>query len=290
MLGGVMAEQAPRSVTLFDGPTLVRWQEATRFLWGDAESGEVNDLIYGRNSRIGCTVFSLAPGRSFRLSGDWKPFFDQHRFYYVVEGALAIQDPETGDVAVAEAGEAVHWRGARWHFGYNFGDREVVVLDWYAPQERPLDVSEIAFGRTKPGLGAVNGMRGDLRGAWPASKAASRAAALGEGRVVRLTRADALNAVHGRRNPVLLRYFVTTPELAAGIVELAPSQCSDTIDDDGEKVIYVLEGRVHVHLPETFDWFELFERDVLYLPPATGHRIWNYGGSRAALAFETVPG
>ena len=83
-----MAEPAPKNVTRFDGPTLVRFAEATRFLWGGGEeSGEVNDYVYGKNARIDCTIFTLSPGRFFRLPGDWKPFFDQHRFYCVVQGA-----------------------------------------------------------------------------------------------------------------------------------------------------------------------------------------------------------
>ena len=261
-----------------------------RILWGDEESGEVNDYIYGKNARIGCTIFTLSPGRFFRLSGDWKPFFDQHRFYYVVQGQLTIQDPETGDVVVAEAGEAVHWRGARWHFGYNFGDEEVFVLDWYAPQERPEDVSEIAFGRTKPELAEVRGMRLDLSGRWPASAPALRRRALEDGTIVKLALEDALNAVHGARNPVLQRYFVVTPMLAAGVVDQLPSRRSDNFEEDPEKVIFVLAGRVDVCLPETFDWFELFERDVLYLPANTVHQVWNYSSKRASFAFKMVPG
>ncbi len=205
-------------------------------------------------------------------------------------GQLTIQDPETGDVVVAEAGEAVHWRGARWHFGYNFGDEEVFVLDWYAPQERPEDVSEIAFGRTRPELAEVRGMRLDLSGRWPASAPALRRRALEDGTIVKLALEDALNAVHGARNPVLQRYFVVTPMLAAGVVDQLPSRRSDNFEEDQEKVIFVPAGKVNVCLPETFDWFELFERDVLYLPANTVHQVWNYSSKRASFAFEMVPG
>ena len=105
--------QAPKGVRMFREPMLVRHGEATRFLWGDAESQQVNDIIYGRNERIACLYFSLRPGGFFRSSKTWKALFDQHRFYYVVQGRLAIQDPERGDVAVAEAGEEVDDDGGR---------------------------------------------------------------------------------------------------------------------------------------------------------------------------------
>ena len=107
---------------------------------------------------------------------------------------------------------------------------------------------------------------------------------------VRLAFEDALNAVHGTRNPVLQRYFVVTPELAASVVDLLPSQRSGNFQENQEKVIFVLADRVNVYLPETFDWFELFERDVLYLPANTVHQVWNYSGRRASFAFMMVPG
>ena len=145
-------------------------------------------------------------------------------------------------------------------------------------------------GRTKPELAKVRGMRLDLSGEWPASVPASRRRAQEDGTVVRLTLQDVLNAVHGTRNPVLQRYFVVTSMLAAGLVDLLPSQRSDNFEEDQEKVIFVLAGRVNVYLPETFDWFELFERDVLYLPANTVHQVWNYSSERASFAFKMVPG
>ena len=132
-------KNAPKGLKPLKGPMVVRHREAARFLWGDEKSGEVADVIYGRNEVIGTLIFKLKPGGYFRSSDTWKSFFDQDRFYFVLKGEIAVQDPETGEVAMAKAGEAVHWRGAKWHFGYNFRSEECWVLDWYAPQERPTE-------------------------------------------------------------------------------------------------------------------------------------------------------
>ncbi len=148
-------------------PMLVRQREATRFLWGDEESGQVADLIYGRGERISAVSYALGPGHWFGASKVWKPLYDQHRFYYVVRGSLAIHDPESGDVAVASQGMAVTWRGARYHFGYNAGHDEVIVLDWFAPPDRGLDTPEIATMPAKRELGEIVGGRYDLLGEWP---------------------------------------------------------------------------------------------------------------------------
>ena len=61
-------KNAPKGVVPFSGPTLVRYKDATRFLWGDRKSGEVADVIYGRNEVIGTLIYKLKPGGFFRSS------------------------------------------------------------------------------------------------------------------------------------------------------------------------------------------------------------------------------
>lgn len=284
-----MAEQAPKNVTVYDRPTLTRFSEATRFLWGDDESQYVNDYIYGKNERMGCVVFTLRPGGFFKVSSAWKPFYNQHRFYYVVSGQLTIQDPEAGHVVVVNPGEAVHWRGAKWHFGYNFGSEEVFVLDWYAPQERPQSITEIEFNKTKPTLDKIASGREDLLGHWPEALADARRSDYQDGSVVKLTEDDALNFVQGDKYPVLERIFVSTEELTGGVCTLKPGHQGENRSHPGEKIIFALDGRLNVYLPETYDWFELHEKDVLYLPSDTVHQLWNYGDIDTSFAFKVVP-
>ena len=42
-------KNAPKGLKPLKGPMVVRHREAARFLWGDGKSGEVADVIYGRN-------------------------------------------------------------------------------------------------------------------------------------------------------------------------------------------------------------------------------------------------
>jgi len=282
-------DQAPKNVTVYQGPTLVRFHQATRFLWGDDESQHVNDYIYGKNERIGCVVFTLRPGGFFKVSSAWKPFYKQHRFYYVVSGQLAIHDPETGHAVVANPGEAVHWRGAKWHFGYNFGPEEVFVLDWYAPQERPQSITEMEFNKTKPVLGQISPGRGDLLRHWPEMLGATRSRDYGDGSIVKLTPNDTLNFVQGEARPVLERLYVSTEELTGGVCTLMPGHRGENRTHPGEKIIFALNGRLNVYLPDTYDWFELHEKDALYLPSNTVHQCWNYGDKETSFAFKLVP-
>lgn len=285
------AVQAPKDVPLFaDQPIRIGYDETRRFLWGDEQSGEVNDIIYGRGQSISCLIFTLAPGRNFCSSERWKALFDQDRFYYVLAGELTIQDPDTGDVAVARPGEAIFWRGAKWHFGFNFGTVETVVLDWYAPQERRPDVPEVVFGETKPDLGEIANARRDLLGAWPAALPDERDRRLRDGAVVTLTENDALHVLQGEISQARESLFVSTDQLTAGSLTLPASFRGDVVaHEGGDKVIFCEKGRVNVHLPESFDWYELGEKDCLYLPRGTPHQFWNYTGEAARAMFYVVP-
>lgn len=281
--------QQPQGVQYFDRPMLVRHHEAVRFLWGDEESGQVSDIIYGRGDGIASLTFSLAPGGYFKASKAWKPMYDQDRFYYVVQGSLTIHDPERGEVAVAEAGEAIHWRGAKWHFGYNFGQTETVVLDWYAPQDRSAIIPEIEHGKTKPELiNVVNG-RYDLLGKWPAALPETRDRLLREGGMVTLSKKDALHLVLGTGAPALASLFISTELVTAGTMELRPGAKTEPEVHPGDEVLYVTEGRLHVHLLDTHEWFEVHPRDSVFLPKGARHQYWNYGDRPTAFAFCVAP-
>ena len=282
-------KNAPKQVNPLKGPTLVRQQDASRFLWGDGKSGEVADIVYGRNDKIATLVYKLKPGGYFKSSDSWKSFFDQHRFYYVLKGELAVKDPSTGETAVARAGEAVLFRGARWHFGYNFRAEECAVLDWYGPQERPPHVSELEFGVNKPKFGVEQKGRSDLLQNWPDALASARAEAAKSGAPMRLTQRDALPFIHGDKHPVLELLFASTKELTAGTVELMPGARSEDRSHPSDKIMFVTAGKLHVYLPETYDWFELDQWDMLYLPPNIRHQYWNYTDQLLSFAFLVVP-
>jgi quercetin dioxygenase-like cupin family protein len=288
-MSGERPRNAPKGVTPFKGPTLVRHRDAARFLWGDSKSGEVADVIYGRNETIGTLFYRLKPGGYFKSSDAWKSYFDQDRFYYVLKGELAVQDPSSGEIALARVGEAIYWRGAKWHFGYNFTDDECMVLDWYAPQERPPHVSELEFGVNKPQFQTEKAGRSELLGRWPEALSRSRAEAETKGGLMTARRADALHFIHGDQHPILESLFVSSQQLTAGTVDLAPGARSDNRSHPSDKVMFVTAGKLHVYLPESYDWFELDKWDVLYLPPNTSHQYWNTSGEPLSFAFMVVP-
>jgi quercetin dioxygenase-like cupin family protein len=278
-------EEGTAAPRIFREPTLVRQADAQRFLWGDEESGQVADLIYGRGERISAVIFMLGPGHGFGASEAWKPLYDQHRFYYVVQGTLAIHDPESGEVAVAGPGQAVTWQGARYHFGYNVGGDDVVVLDWFAPRERLLDVPETALAAEKRSLAEVRGGRYELLGSWPARRAETLVA----GGLTTVGADTALHLVHGSRRPLLVSILSSGEHLTAGTFTLRGSTKSEPERHPGDEVVYAVSGRLHVHLPEGGEWFELNPLDCLFLPEGTEHEYWSYGAETSKAVFCIAP-
>ena len=281
--------QAPKGVRLFTAPTLVRYAEATRFLWGDEESHQVADIIYGRGERISSLMYALRPGEYFKASKTWKPLYDQHRFYYVLQGDLTIHDPKSGEVARAGTGEAIYWRGAKWHFGYNFSQQETLVLDWYAPQERAPDVPEVEVSAKKPELGEVVNGRYGLLGQWPAAMRSTEQQLLQEGGMITLRRQDALRIISGTRSPVLNSLYISTDALTAGVIELLPGVMAEGEAHPGDEVIFVPKGRLNVYLPESHDWFEVNPKDSLYLPAGVVHQYCNYSDQPIEVVFAVAP-
>jgi mannose-6-phosphate isomerase-like protein (cupin superfamily) len=273
-----------------DEPMLVRQSEATRILWGDAESGQVSDLLYGRGERVSGFIYLLGPGHWFGASRTWKPFYDQHRVYYVVQGTLAIHDPESGEVAVAGPGEAVTWRGARYHFGYNTGSDEVVVLDFVAPAEGAPDVWELEYSPSKRDLSAILGGRYELLEAWPDRRLEELRRRADEGGLLTVGPGNALHLIHGTKLPLLVSILSSSGDMTAGTFALRGGAHSEPERHPGDEVVFALTGRLNVHLPESGDWFELNPLDCLFLPEGTTHEYWSYGAETTTAVFCVAPG
>lgn len=281
--------QAPKGVQQLTGPTLIRYQEATRFLWGDEESHQVSDWVYGGGSRTSSFMYSLRPGEYFKSSKTWKPLYDEHRLYYVYQGSLAIHDPVSGEVAVANEGEAIFWKGHKWHFGYNFGPREAFILDVWAPGGFPIDVFEIELSSQKPDLDQVVNGRYELLGRWPMARPEVEKKAWEEGGLVTIRPGDCLHLIHGDKNPILVALLISTDEITVGTINLLPGRMAEPETHPGDQALFVMEGRLNVYLPDTYDWFELHPRDSLFLPEGTAHQYCNMSDAPVKFFFTVAP-
>src|ERR687886_624727 len=101
---------SPSPRPTFDGPAHIRSEQVTLHLWGDSDSGEVADWIYVSSDKIHQLVFGLPPGGAFRHSDSYRTIFAADVLYYVLNGILVLNNPQTGEVHRVLAGEAIFFR------------------------------------------------------------------------------------------------------------------------------------------------------------------------------------
>src|SRR5215470_17088074 len=99
----------------FGSPTVIARSQATRHVWGDAESGEVLDRIYVSNDKIHQLAFEIAAGGQFTHSPSYRTVFGADEVLYAVEGDLVVANPETGQLVRISPGDAVFFGPDTWH-------------------------------------------------------------------------------------------------------------------------------------------------------------------------------
>jgi quercetin dioxygenase-like cupin family protein len=250
----------------------------TRHVWGDDESGLVDDWIYASTDRIHALVFGLPPGGAFRHSDAYRTIFAADELLHVLEGTLVIANPETGEVQRAKPGESVFFRRDTWHHGFSYGTEELRVLEFFAPP--PATGASGQYARTKPLLTAVRYAEDSLLGRWPGAR---------PGATLRVLRED--DVLWRLDGGVLVGILVSTEHLTVGTMRLLPGRQSAVEAHDGDELLYVLEGTLNVRAwhGEESHWLELSPKDAFYAPAGTRHEYHNVTDRPVAAIFGVAP-
>lgn len=269
----------------FDGPAHIPFAAVTRHLWGDKVAGEVADWIYVSSDKIHQLVFGLLPGQMFRHSEDHRTVFGADEVYYVLSGAMALCNPETGEVHRVLAGEAAFFRRDTWHHAMNIGSEPLRVLEYFAPP--PSKGTSGAYARSRPYLSTPRYTQDEWLGRWPTDAAQVRAA-----QTMQMVRdADLLWRLEGSEHPTLVGILASTEHLTVGKVCLQPGQQTDVQIHGGDEALYLIEGTLNVRLPEHAGahWHELTASDGFYIPAGVPHQYYNITNQPATMIFGIAP-
>lgn len=265
---------------------LIRYQDARHYLWGDAVSGQVKDWYYAGSRQIHMAMFSLPPGGMWRHSDRHKSYYYADECYYLLAGELTMHNPETGDVVVVSAGEALTFRERTWHYGYNQTLVETVIVCTFAPV--PDDISSAAaLAAEVPPLAEIRQGRWDLTGEGGHPWNVDRARASSCFRV--LPPSDWLPVIHGTDRPIRIDLMVSTEKQTSGLFRLLPGVTSDPEVHPGDEVAFCVSGQASVYLPDSDEWFELHPRDGVFVPGDVSHRWYNTTGDQATVFFGVAP-
>ncbi len=274
---------SPRPV--FTGPAHIPYETVTRHLWGDAESGEVADWIYVSSDKIHQLVFGLPPGGAFRHSDDYRTIFAADEVLYVLSGVMVLSNPETGEVHRLLPGEAAFFRRDTWHHAFNHSTEPLRVLELFAPP--PAQGTSGAYARTKPNLAVSKYIQEEWLGNWPMALTEARRKF-----TIQIVREqDILWGLEGQTQQVLVGLLAATEHLTVGKIQLLPGQKSDVQLHQGDESLYLLEGHLHVRIPENDGqrWFELKPGDGFYIPQGAPHQYYNISGRPVSFLFGVAP-
>ena len=277
-------KSSPRPV--FDGPAPIPYDKVTRHIWGDEAAGLVDDWIYVSSDKIHQLVFGMPPGDGFRHSPSFRTVFAADEVLYVLMGTMLTANPETGEVHLVKAGDAVFFQKDTWHHAFAWGNEELRVLEFFAPP--PSTGSSGKYAATRPYVETSRYERSELLGHWPAAQAEAKA----KGKLHVLREADRLWSLDPSDPRVLTGIIASTDQLTAGSVRLSPGARSAVQSHGGSMGIYVLSGRVNILIddPEASPvWFELHPKDGFYIPEGTRYRAFNMGGEPAEYLFGVAP-
>ena len=270
-------------------PGGIRATDAVLKLWGDDESGHVNDEIFVSSERIQQMRFTMPPGARFRHSPAHRTDMGADEVYHVLGGRLVLANPETGEVHVVEAGEAIAFGRDTWHHGFSQGEGMLDVVQYFAPP--PSTGSSQPYAQTRPYLDRATYVTDDWLERWP--DAAAEQAATQTMRV--LQSGDVLWRMEGEDHPVLVGIWRSSERLTSGRIELRAGQRSDVRSHAGDLAGYMLEGRLSVWLP-TLDvpgpsngWFHMVPGDGFYVPAGEPYALFNQTAEPTRSVFGVAP-
>lgn len=257
-----------QNIPVLDKPTLVRANETSLLLWGDEKTGFVNDQFHAQSKQLILVSISMPAGRRFHHSETNKPVYTGHAGLYVLEGQYTVQFPDTGEVRVAEQGELLLLRGPQWHFGYNFSDRELRVLETISPLAAPGALDQLVCPTPEAGFDpqAIKD--------FPASRPAPRLEVV--------TRRSALNIIVGSQHHTLLRVLASTDKLTVAVFDMNGGQRTDALKFSRDATLYVEKGRLHVRIQTDGVWEELNPGDSYFFPEGTTWEVFNHGACAAS--------
>jgi mannose-6-phosphate isomerase-like protein (cupin superfamily) len=258
-------EEAPRAHAIMQST-------AERTRWGDEVAGFVSDWVYLRTPQLLSIVFTMAPGQSFKASGDWMPLYDAQVCEYVLAGEYTLHNPTTGEIRVVTAGQSVAFGAMSWHYGYNFADTELRVIEWLAFSSDPIKPNSRT---TTPGR--EFGVDPDLVG-----RSHERATA-GSRHVDHVTDENALRVILGSSRQVRASILTSTPMLTVAAVEIPGAHRTDLFCHGADAFIFTEHGRVNAYVPEQNVWAELNDDDAFVVPAGVSYQLLNQSDRRSRI-------
>jgi len=265
-------------------PVVLRYADLERRTWGDEQTGRLADWFYADDAELNLNIVGMAPQGAALNSPANPTVFGADELFYVLEGVMVQSNPVTGEVFVVNPGEAIFFRKDTWHFQWNYSNSQLRMLEFFQPA--PKAGTGGSYARAQPPLEhAPKQGRDELLGSWPMVRDEPR-----EKTAWVIRESDVLWRIEGtvRGREILVGILASTEHLTAGTMRFLGGQRSCDYQHEGEKVVFVESGELHVEFPETKKWVELGPWDGVRIPKGTRHSFYNMSQDVSTCLFSVA--
>lgn len=266
----------------YDQPAVLRPPDVIHHLWGDEGSGYVGDEVLLSSQSLHALIFTLPVGGRFGHSPDNRTVFAADEVYLVLSGHIAVINPQTGEVKPATVGEYVFFRRDTWHHGINWGNEPVRVLEFFSPP--PATGSSSAYSKTVEYVDTPRYAEPEVLGCWPMEREAIESRAT-------LHLIDQRDFRYRAEGHLQVGVVCSTEHLTVVEARLLPGQASEPRNHEGDALMHVLDGEIHVHTPASdTSWHRVREGESLVIPKQHPYRLMNQSGQPVRVTIGSAPG
>jgi mannose-6-phosphate isomerase-like protein (cupin superfamily) len=265
-------------------PVVLRYRDLERRTWGDEQTGRLADWFYADDAQMNLNIVGMPPNGSALDSPANPTIFGADELFYVLEGTMVQSNPVTGEVFVVKPGEAIFFRKDTWHYQWNYSNSQLRMLEFFQPA--PKNGTGGSYARSQPPMeNPPKQGQDELLGNWPMARDLPR-----EKTAWMIHEHDILWRMEGtvRGREILVGILASTEHMTVGKMPFLAGQRSCDYVHNGEKVVFVESGNLHVEFPGTKKWVELEPFDGVRIPSGVKHSFYNMSSDPAMCLFSVA--
>ncbi len=253
---------------------LIRKSDAIDGIWGNEESGFVPTLFYLLSNELMVLTLTIPPGGAFRAYGEYRAYFDSHLCLYVLAGQYTYLNPETGEVRTAQQGEMLFLPEKLWHYGNNFGDSDLRVIEIFSPPADASALADVPIPETTKlcDPGALEGLQEQT--------------IQGTNNPRLRNENNAVEALIEGSPYIWTHVYASTERVFLAVTKMLPGQYSGTITAPCEVLYYVEEGEMNIKTETGEGEFHVEPESILFIPANEPHRLFNNSGRRSRILMS----